>query len=128
MRAVCQALGLARLSIQPLQVRSGSWINARTRRTPLASDALDEKRAWEGRGPSGEPVCEMLIEAVEKRFGDVEGVPDTHVLEVVSDNGRAYIAAETRQIARQLGLEPVNTPVCNPQSNGIAIGLEVTFG
>ena len=124
MRAVCQALGLARLSIQPLQVRSGSWINARTRRTPLASDALDEKPAWKGRGLSGEPVCEMLIEAVEKRFGDVEGVPGTHVLEVLSDNGRAYIAAETRQ----LGLEPVNTPVCSPQSNGVAIGFEVTFG
>ena len=27
-------------------------------------------RAWEGKGPPGEPVREMLIEAVEKRFGE----------------------------------------------------------
>ncbi|MDR6890716.1 transposase InsO family protein [Variovorax sp. 3319] len=75
-------------------------------------------RAWEGKGLPGEPVREMLIEAVEKRFGGVEGVPSTHALEFLSDNGGAYIAAETRQIARQLGLSPVNTPVCSPQSNG----------
>ncbi|RRH78660.1 IS3 family transposase, partial [Variovorax beijingensis] len=39
----------------------------------------------------------------------------------------AYIAAETRQIARQLGLSPVNTPVCSPQSNGIAESFVNTF-
>ena len=61
----------------------------------------------------------MLIEAVEKRFGDIDGIPETHTLEFLSDNGGAYIAAETRQIARQLGLKPVNTPVCSPQSNGM---------
>ena len=84
-------------------------------------------RAWEGKGLPGEPVREMLIEAVEKRFGHVEGVPETHVLEFLSDNGGAYIAAETRQIARQLGLKPVNTPVCSPQSNGMAESFVNTF-
>jgi putative transposase len=44
-------------------------------------------RAWEGKGLPGEPVREMLIEAVEKRFGGVEGVPSTHALEFLSDNG-----------------------------------------
>lgn len=84
-------------------------------------------RAWEGKGLPGEPVREMLIEAVEKRFGDVESVPRTHALEFLSDNGGAYIAAETRQVARQLGLKPVNTPVCSPQSNGMAESFVNTF-
>ena len=84
-------------------------------------------RAWEGKGLPGEPVREMLIEAVEKRFGNVEGIPKGHALEFLSDNGGAYIAAETRQIARQLGLRPVNTPVCSPQSNGMAESFVNTF-
>ena len=84
-------------------------------------------RAWEGKGLPGEPVREMLIEAVEKRFGDVDGILKTHTLEFLSDNGGAYIAAETRQIARQLGLRPINTPVCSPQSNGMAESFVNTF-
>jgi len=84
-------------------------------------------RAWEGKGLPGELVREMLIEAVEKRFGNVEAIPGTHVLEFLSDNGGAYIAAETRQSARQLGLKPVNTPVCSPQSNGMAESFVNTF-
>lgn len=81
-------------------------------------------RAWEGKGL---PVREMLIEAVEKRFGDVESLPANHALEFLSDNGGAYIAAETRRIARQLGLTPINTPVCSPQSNGVAESFVNTF-
>ncbi len=84
-------------------------------------------RAWEGKGLPGEPVREMLIEAVEKRFGHVDGIPEAHSLEFLSDNGGAYIAAETRQIARQLGLKPINTPVCSPQSNGVAESFVNTF-
>ncbi len=77
-------------------------------------------RAWEGRGLPGEPVRELLIEAVEKRFGSVEAVPAVHRLEFLTDNGRAYIAADTRAMARSLGLMSVNTPVCSRQSNGMA--------
>ena len=77
-------------------------------------------RAWKGKGLPGEPVREMLIEAVEKRFGTVESVPGDHTLEFLSDNGDAYTAAQTRQITKQLGLKPVNTPVCSPQSNSMA--------
>ena len=75
----------------------------------------------------GEPVREMLIEAVEKRFGAVEAVPTDHRLQFLSDNGSAYIAYETRHIARSLGLTPVNTPVCSPQSNGMAESFVNTF-
>lgn len=84
-------------------------------------------RAWEGRGLPGEPVREMLIEAVEKRFGSVEAIEPNHHLEFLTDNGGAYIAADTRQIARDLGLKPVRTPVGSPQSNGMAESFVNTF-
>ena len=69
----------------------------------------------------------MLIEAVKRRFGTVEVVPAGQNLEFLSDNGGAYIAAETRALARALGLKPINTPVCSPQSNGMAESFVNTF-
>ena len=97
----------------------------------FAKDCCDREimafRAWEGKGLPGEPVREMLIEAVEKRFGAVEGLPAGHTLEFLTDNGGAYIAHETRRIARSLGLTPINTPVCSPQSNGMAESFVNTF-
>jgi putative transposase len=97
----------------------------------FAKDCCDREimawRAWEGRGLPGEPVREMLIEAVEKRFGAVEALPRGHTLEFLSDNGGAYIAEDTRRIARALGLKPINTPVCSPQSNGMAESFVNTF-
>ena len=97
----------------------------------FAKDCCDREvmawRAWEGKGLPGEPVREMLIEAVEKRFGTVEAIPADHRLEFLTDNGGAYIAADTRAMARSLGLVPVNTPVCSPQSNGIAESFVNTF-
>jgi putative transposase len=97
----------------------------------FAKDCCDREvlawRAWEGKGLPGEPVREMLIEAVEQRFGTVEAIPAEHELEFLSDNGGAYIAADTRSMARQLGLKPINTPVCSPQSNGMAESFVNTF-
>lgn len=86
----------------------------------FAKDCCDREvmawRAWEGKGLPGEPMREMLIEAVERRFGSVEAVPQGQELEFLSDNGGAYIAAETRALERALGLKPISTPVCSPQS------------
>jgi len=97
----------------------------------FAKDCCDREimawRAWLGKGLPGEPVREMLIEAVEKRFGSVEAIPPGHQLEFLTDNGGAYIAIETRRIARDLGLKPINTPVCSPQSNGMAESFVNTF-
>jgi putative transposase len=84
-------------------------------------------RAWLGKGLPGEPVLEMLIEAVEKRFGCVEAVPAKPELEFLTDNGGAYIAHETRRIASPPGLKPITTPVCSPQSNGMAESFVNTF-
>lgn len=97
----------------------------------FAKDCCDREvmawRAWEGKGLPGEPVREMLIEAVERRFGHVEAIPADHALEFLSDNGGAYIAADTRSVARSLGLKPINTPVRSPQSNGMAESFVNTF-
>ena len=38
-----------------------------------------------------------------------------------------HIAADTRAVARSLGLKPINTPVCSPQSNGMAESFVNTF-
>lgn len=82
-------------------------------------------RAWSGRGLPGEPVREMLIEAVEARFGNVEACSGD--LQFLSDNGGAYRAHETHAVARHLGITPVHTPVCSPQSNGMAESFVNTF-
>lgn len=59
---------------------------------------------------------------MEKRFGHVDGISEAHTLKFLWDHGGAYIAAETRQIARQL-----NTPVCSLQSDGMAESVVNTF-
>jgi putative transposase len=61
------------------------------------------------RGLPGEPVHEMMIEAVEARFGDIH--TGATKLGFLSDNGGAYRAHETHALARALGIEPVHTPV-----------------
>ncbi|QLG96646.1 IS3 family transposase (plasmid) [Pseudomonas yamanorum] len=68
-------------------------------------------------GYSGDDIRDLMLEAVEKRFG--EQAPATPV-QWLSDNGSAYIAEHTRLFARQIGLQPVTTPVRSPQSNGMA--------
>ncbi|MBK5552921.1 IS3 family transposase [Pseudomonas sp. TH03] len=68
-------------------------------------------------GYSGDDVRDLMLESVEKRFGDQ--LPPTPV-QWLSDNGSAYTAEQTRLFARQIGLQPVNTPVRSPQSNGMA--------
>jgi len=82
-------------------------------------------RAWSERGVPGEPVRDMLVEAVEGRFGQAS-VGSTR-LEFLSDNGGARRVHETRALVRALGIEPVHTPVCSPQSNGIAESFVNTF-
>jgi putative transposase len=58
-----------------------------------------------------------MLATVEKRFGTTR--TDAPV-EWLSANGSAYIDHRTRSFARQLGLEPLPTPVRSPQSNGMA--------
>ena len=74
-------------------------------------------RAVANAGISGSDVRDIMLEAVEARFG---GLRATSPVEFLSDNGSAYTARETRVFARQLGLKSCFTPVQSPQSNGIS--------
>ncbi|MBW5943371.1 IS3 family transposase [Klebsiella pneumoniae] len=68
-------------------------------------------------GFDSETVQDVMLGAVECRFGSE--LPASPV-EWLTDNGSCYRANETRQFARMLGLEPKNTAVRSPESNGIA--------
>ena len=74
-------------------------------------------RAVANAGISGSEVRDMMLEAVEKRFG---GYRAPHPVEMLTDNGAPYTARDTRIFASQLGLKPCFTPVKSPQSNGIS--------
>jgi transposase InsO family protein len=99
-----------------LRCRDGAVV-----RVLFAIDACDrEIIAWSavaGAGVSGDMVRDMMIVCVERRFG---GSRAAHPVEWLSDNGSAYIAAETSDTATALGLKLAFTPVRSPQSNGIS--------
>lgn len=89
-------------------------------RGTFALDCCDrEAMSWAATtgGQTGDLVRDVMLAAVEHRFG--AALPDRPV-QWLTDNGSPYIAHETRAFAREIGLDPVTTPVCSPQSNGMA--------
>jgi transposase InsO family protein len=70
-----------------------------------------------GAGISGSDVRDMMLEAIEKRFGAVRA---PHPIEHLSDNGSPYTAKQTRDFAAALNLVPCFTPVKSPESNGMS--------
>ena len=68
-------------------------------------------------GIKGEDVRDLIITAVQSRFGQVNRLPKT--IEWLSDNGSCFIAHETKAMARDIGLEPRATPVQSPQSTDV---------
>lgn len=98
-----------------LHPRDGSVV-----RVLFAIDACDrEVIAWAATtgGVSGEMVRDLMVACVERRFGTTR---TPHAVEWLSDNGSAYIAKETAQVATALGLHLAFTPVRSPESNGIS--------
>jgi putative transposase len=69
-------------------------------------------------GITGEDVRDLIVAAVEHRFGRVNRLPVE--IEWLTDNGSCYLARETRRFARDVGLVPRTTPLESPQSNGMA--------
>ncbi|MCG1019121.1 MULTISPECIES: IS3 family transposase [Burkholderiaceae] len=69
-------------------------------------------------GYSGDAVRDVMLAAVENRFDNALQAPSE--IEWLSDNGSGYTADETRRFATEIGLKPQTTPVCSPQSNGMA--------
>lgn len=61
----------------------------------------DAWRAVVNAGISGSDARDLMLEAVERRFGTCR---PPSVIEILSDSGPPYIAKETRVFARQLGL------------------------
>lgn len=84
-------------------------------------DAFDrEIIAWTAvanAGISGSDVRDIMLEAVEKRFGATRA---PLAIEHLSDNGSAYTAKDTRLFAQAINLTPCFTPVASPQSNGMS--------
>jgi putative transposase len=68
-------------------------------------------------GHSRNVVRDVMLVALEHRFGDADLVPAE--IEWLTDNGSAYIARKIRAFAQQIGLKPVTTPVRSLQSNGM---------
>jgi|TARA_Y100000780_G_scaffold31361_1_gene25620 putative transposase len=84
----------------------GCW-NGEKVRVAFIIDAFDREViahvAVTGAGVSGSDVRDMMLAAVERRFG-TDRAP--HPVEHLTDNGSCYTAGETRDFARQLGLVP----------------------
>ena len=75
-------------------------------------------------GISGSDIRDLMLEAVEKRFGSLRA-PET--IEMLTDNGAPCIAKDTITFARQLNLKSCFTPVRSPQSNGMSEAFVKTF-
>ena len=58
-------------------------------------------------GISGDDVRDLMVAAVEQRFGRVNRLPQP--IEWLSDNGGPYVAPDTRTFARDIGLPPQTT-------------------
>ena len=76
-------------------------------------------------GIDGADIRDLMVESVQRRFGPVENLPAA--IEWLSDNGSSYTAADTRALARLIGLVPKTTPLESPQSNGMAEAFVKTF-
>jgi putative transposase len=102
--------------------------NAEKVRVAFALDCCDREAMGHvatTEGIKGDDVRDLMVVAVEQRFGQVDRLPAT--IEWLSDNGSCYTATETRKFARDIGLLPLTTPVESPQSNGMAEAFVRTF-
>jgi transposase InsO family protein len=69
-------------------------------------------------------IRDMMVQCVERRFGDVRA---PHKVQRLTDNGSIFAAYRTLEIAVALNLEPCFTPVESPESNGMAEAFVKTF-
>lgn len=76
-------------------------------------------------GIKSEDVQDLVITAVENRFGRINILPKP--IEWLTDNGSCFIASDTKSLLLDIGMEPRTTPVRSPQSNGMAEAFVNTF-
>lgn len=98
----------------------GCWNGERVR-IAFIIDAFDREiiahAAVAGAGISGSDIRDMMLAAVERRFG-TDRAPQA--IEHLSDSGSCYTAKQTRDFAAALGLTPCFTPIRSPESNGMS--------
>jgi putative transposase len=73
---------------------------------------------------SGEMIRDLILEAGEKLFA---ATATPHQIQWLCDSGSPYRAYEMADLAVRLGLVPCFSPVCSPQSNGMAEAFAKTF-
>ncbi|TVZ74786.1 putative transposase [Rhizobium mongolense USDA 1844] len=76
-------------------------------------------------GIKSEDVQDLVITAVENRFGRINILPKP--IEWLTDNGSCFVASDTKSLLLDIGMEPRTTPVRSPQSNGMAEAFVKTF-
>ena len=93
--------------------------NGEVVRGAFVLDAHDREviawRAATGAGISGSDIRDMMLEAVEARFG---GIRAPHPVEWLSDNGSIYTARETRKSATNLWTGPKSLPPSRSKCGG----------
>ncbi len=85
--------------------------NGEPLRVTFALDCCDrEAMSWAATtaGHSGDIVRDVMLAAVENRFGSALHTPSE--IEWLSDNGSGYTADETRRFAMDIGLKLLTTP------------------
>src|ERR1700687_3939535 len=75
-------------------------------------------------GVSGEMIRDIMVNCVEKRFGNIRA---PHPVQWLSDNGSIFTAHRTIEIATALNLVACFTPIESPESNGMAEAFVKTF-
>ena len=72
----------------------------------------------------GDDIRRLVADAVAYRFGAGRPAPP---IQWLSDNESRYTALETVRVVERLGLTPITTPVCRPESNGISEAFHHTL-
>jgi putative transposase len=86
--------------------------NAEKVRVAFALDCCDREAVGHvatTEGIKGEDVRDLMVAAVEQRFGQINRLSAT--IEWLTDNGSCYIAGETRKFVRDMGFEPLTAPL-----------------
>ncbi len=73
---------------------------------------------------TGGDIRRLAADALRHRFGEQRPPAP---LQWLSDNGSIYTALETVVALEDLGLTPITTPVCSPESNGISEAFHHTL-
>lgn len=86
--------------------------NAEKVRVAFALDCCDREAVGHvatTEGIKGEDVRDLMVAAVEQRFGQINRLSAT--IEWLTDNDSCYIAGETRKFVRDMGFEALTTPL-----------------